>query len=85
LLDDAGMLAAAQMRDTVQQCIEANPDIEAHAKIIVRAFYNQGGSKGNPHVDSQQFARRFTESMPLFDFCDAGSGKERADVKIRGL
>jgi hypothetical protein len=29
------------------------------------------------------FRRQFTEALPLFDFFDCGSGKERADYKIK--
>jgi hypothetical protein len=30
------------------------------------------------------FAKSFNLSQPLFNFIDVGSGKERADYKIRG-
>lgn len=31
-----------------------------------------------------QFARAFSLSQPLFSFVDVGSGKERADHKVKG-
>lgn len=33
--------------------------------------------------DMNTFRRQFTEADPLFDFFDCGTGKERADVKIK--
>lgn len=32
----------------------------------------------------RKFAVGFTQSQPLFDFIDAGRGKEKADHKIKG-
>lgn len=45
-------------------------------------IWRRGGRLGIP---KREFARQFTEKMPLFDFFDAGTGKERADDKIRGM
>ena len=35
-------------------------------------------------ADFFAFAGGFTQHQPLFDFVDVGSGKERADHKLRG-
>lgn len=32
----------------------------------------------------RQFTSGFTQAMASFDFIDVGSGKERADTKIKG-
>lgn len=68
------------------------------SKIVTRVFQNFKhiiASRDNPRMrkrrtDQQQrdmsaFAIQFTEKLPLFDFFDAGRGKERVDDKIRGI
>lgn len=35
-------------------------------------------------LDLHAFARSFSLNQPLFSFIDVGSGKERADHKIKG-
>ncbi|KAL8669815.1 MAG: hypothetical protein Q9224_007714 [Gallowayella concinna] len=62
-------------------------------KIIVRIYANlEGLLKKYTYIDFvdekkalRQFVAGFTQSQPLFDFIDAGQGKERADHKIKGL
>ncbi|KAL8904692.1 MAG: hypothetical protein Q9171_006960 [Xanthocarpia ochracea] len=62
-------------------------------KIIVRVYANlEGLLKKYAYIDFdeekkalRQFVAGFTQSQPLFDFVDAGEGKERADHKIKGL
>jgi len=67
------------------------------SKIITRVFQNfkqiilsrdTPSKRKRRNVHQQQdmgaFAIQFTEKLPLFDFFDAGRGKERVDDKIRG-
>jgi hypothetical protein len=65
-------------------------EISLHSKIVVRVFFNAGskrgklgknGLRGTPAIHT--FMIQFSEAHPLFDFLDCGSGKERADTKIR--
>ncbi|KAL8851901.1 MAG: hypothetical protein Q9221_003224 [Calogaya cf. arnoldii] len=62
-----------------------------HWKIIVRVYANiEGLLKKFAYIGFteeeqglRQFVAGFTQSQPLFDFVDAGQGKERADHKIK--
>ncbi|KAL8883519.1 MAG: hypothetical protein Q9215_008183 [Flavoplaca cf. flavocitrina] len=62
-----------------------------HWKIIVRVYANiEGLLKKFAYTGFieeeralRQFVAGFTQSQPLFDFVDAGQGKERADHKIK--
>jgi hypothetical protein len=60
--------------------------------ICVNIYANLGGLSGkltymgligNPS-DMHTFVRAFNTSQPLFNFVDVGSGKEKADHKLRG-
>ena len=64
----------------------------AHLRDMVQIFYNMEGlshklkSVGifrNPN-EMAPFARAFSLNKSLFSFIDVGSGKERADHKVRG-
>lgn len=65
------------------------------SKLIVRVFenavhgraYRQMGSvkRGDDRISyKNDFMLQFTESSPMFEYVDAGSGKERVDGKIQG-
>ncbi|KAL8765568.1 MAG: hypothetical protein Q9209_007399 [Squamulea sp. 1 TL-2023] len=62
-----------------------------HWRIIVRVYANiEGLLKKFAYIGFteeenalRQFVAGFTQSQPLFDFVDAGQGKERADHKIK--
>ncbi|KAL8640908.1 MAG: hypothetical protein Q9226_008693 [Calogaya cf. arnoldii] len=62
-----------------------------HWKIIIRVYANiEGLLKKFAYIGFteeekglRQFVAGFTQSQPLFDFVDAGQGKERADHKIK--
>jgi hypothetical protein len=65
-------------------------EVPLHSKVVVRIFFNAGSQQGKLGKDGlrstpagQTFMIRFSETHPLFDFLDCGSGKERADTKIR--
>lgn len=66
-------------------------DGAVHWKIIVRVYVNlEGLLKKYAYIGFneeekalRQFVAGFTQSQPLFDFVDAGQGKERADHKIK--
>jgi hypothetical protein len=87
-------MAATRIRNEVTKYIlSQHGTIPVTAKIITRVFCNFSSRPGlmtnfrksGPAVLSlAEFAVQFTEKLPLFDFFDAGRGKERADDKIRG-
>lgn len=60
--------------------------------ILVNIYANLGGLSGKlTHIglignpgDMYTFVRSFNTSQPLFNFVDVGSGKEKADHKLRG-
>ena len=93
-LVEPGGLAATKIKNEVTKYImNQNGRIPYASKIITRVFCNYGGSEGRmlskqrangTAVGLRDFAVQFTERTPLFDFSDAGRGKERADDKIRG-
>lgn len=49
---------------------------------LARKLYSVGIIKSV--TDLHEFSRSFSLNQPLFSFVDVGSGKERADHKIRG-
>jgi hypothetical protein len=87
-------MAATRIRNEVTKYIlNQHGTIPVTAKIITRVFCNFSSRPGlmtnfrksGPAILSlSEFAVQFTEKLPLFDFFDAGRGKERADDKIRG-
>lgn len=80
----AGRHAAHAIKIEVQHYLLQNKDrIPLHSKIMTRVFTNLGDST-HMRSASVSFPRQFSESMPLFDFVNCGSGKERADSKIQG-
>lgn len=81
----AGRYAANSIKIEVQKyLLQSNGRIPLHSKIMTRVFTNLGDSK-HMRAASVSFPRQFSESMPLFDFVNCGSGKERADSKIQGI
>jgi hypothetical protein len=70
--------------------IAAHKEIPLHSKIVARVFFNassQWGKLGKDGLRSTPaiytFMIQFSETHPLFDFLDCGSGRERADSKIK--
>lgn len=62
-------------------------------QIMLHIYYNMEGLSHklralgilrNPN-EMAPFARAFGLNQPLFSFIDVGSGKERADHKVRGV
>ena len=90
-------MAATRIRNEVTKYIlSQNGVIPATSKIVTRVFCNFAGEPGLSQTQNfrrtgssglglAEFALQFTEKIPLFDFFDAGRGKERADDKIRGM
>ncbi|ETI27295.1 hypothetical protein G647_09485 [Cladophialophora carrionii CBS 160.54] len=88
-----GAMAATRVRNEVTKFIlNQNGTIPVTAKIITRVFCNFSSrpglmtsfrNSGPAGLGLAEFAVQFTEKLPLFDFFDAGRGKERADDKIR--
>lgn len=79
------------MLDNIKRHIQPY-DGAIHWKMIVRIYANLEGllrkyayiGFNEEEKALRQFVSSFTQSQPLFDFIDAGHGKERADHKIRG-
>ncbi|KAK5513699.1 hypothetical protein LTR07_008416 [Exophiala xenobiotica] len=90
---EPGGLAATRIKNEVTRYImEQAPSIPVMSKVITRVFCNFGTSERrmlsrqrvrSTAVGLREFAVQFTERVPLFDYFDAGRGKERADDKIR--
>ena len=85
-----GSRAAHRIKTEVLNYIATRDDIPLYSKIVVRVFFNAGsvyGKLGKDGIRStaagHAFMIQFSETHPLFDFLDCGSGKERADTKIR--
>lgn len=88
---DAAQELYTQIRTHVAECY---PDRNTSGyDIMVQIFYNMEGlshklkSLGvfkNPN-EMAPFARAFSLNKSLFSFIDVGSGKERADHKVRGI
>ncbi|KAL8723278.1 MAG: hypothetical protein Q9225_000400 [Loekoesia sp. 1 TL-2023] len=82
--------AANRLLDKIKAYIQRY-DGAIHWKIIVRVYANlEGLLKKYSYIGFneeekalRQFVAGFTQSQPLFDFVDAGQGKERADHKIK--
>ncbi|KAK5044738.1 hypothetical protein LTR84_010512 [Exophiala bonariae] len=88
-----GGMAAMQIKFEVTKYIrDQKGTIPYTSAIVTRVFQNfqtisrtaQAPSRhGNGRRDWHIFSIQFTEKFPLFDFFDAGRGKERVDDKIR--
>ncbi|KAI5202680.1 hypothetical protein E4T38_05446 [Aureobasidium subglaciale] len=90
---DGGADAAQELHDQIRAHVaECYPDRNTSGyDIMVQIFYNMEGlshklkSLGifkNPN-EMAPFARAFSLNKSLFSFIDVGSGKERADHKVR--
>ncbi|KAI5273960.1 hypothetical protein E4T47_02870 [Aureobasidium subglaciale] len=91
--NDGGADAAQKLHDQIRAHVaECYPDRNTSGyDIMVQIFYNMEGlshklkSLGifkNPN-EMAPFARAFSLNKSLFSFIDVGSGKERADHKVR--
>lgn len=85
-----GARAAHRIKTEVLNYMATHDNIPLHSKIIVRVFFNASSTHGKLGKDGirgtaagHAFMIQFSETHPLFDFLDCGSGKERADTKIR--
>lgn len=81
---------ANEIYQTISDDIAKNhPEIGSVYKIVVRVFFNARASQTRQGTYSQftynpvEFRRQFVETFFLFDYIDAGQGKERVDYKIR--
>ncbi|OQV09163.1 hypothetical protein CLAIMM_13323 [Cladophialophora immunda] len=92
---DPGAIGATRIRnEVVKYILNQNGTIPITSKVVTRVFLNFGpGARqgvlqtrrrnGPTSTAVKDFAIQFTEKIPLFDFFDAGRGKERVDDKIR--
>ncbi|KAL8993667.1 MAG: hypothetical protein Q9169_006178 [Polycauliona sp. 2 TL-2023] len=79
--------AANRLLHSIKRSVQQHGSV----KIIVRVYANiEGLLKKFAYIGfaeeekaMRQFVAGFTQSQPLFDFIDAGQGKERADHKIK--
>ncbi|KAL2417858.1 hypothetical protein ABEF95_002185 [Exophiala dermatitidis] len=87
-----GGLAASQIRtEVIKYILKQDGTIPITSKVITRVFCNYGYEQKflnrqrarSAQIALRDFAVQFTEKIPLFDYFDAGRGKERADDKIR--
>ncbi|KAI4124588.1 MAG: hypothetical protein LQ338_004726 [Usnochroma carphineum] len=82
--------AANRLLDNIKRHVQQY-DSAIHWKVILRVYANIDGLlKKYAYIGFteeeralRQFVAGFTQSQPLFDFVDAGQGKERADHKIK--
>lgn len=88
-----GAQAAQAIKKEVERYLLDNKErIPIQSRIVTRVFANfrgrvqSDGTKKAKHVlySMPNIAKEFTESTPLFDYSDAGDGKERVDEKIKG-
>ena len=89
-----GAVAASRIRnEVIRYILDQHGRIPANSKIVTRVFCNFGGLERHlaakpgarpVNAVTKDFAVYFTEKIPLFDYFDAGRGKERVDDKIRG-
>ncbi|KAK3940250.1 hypothetical protein QBC46DRAFT_385688 [Diplogelasinospora grovesii] len=90
---DGGRKAALDLRTSIQDYLRKTmPDL-VNLPIVVKAFANADGlsyvlikskiiTSANMLWD---FAKGFSQTCELFDFVLVGSGKDRADKKIKGI
>ncbi|KAL8801664.1 MAG: hypothetical protein Q9182_004301 [Xanthomendoza sp. 2 TL-2023] len=82
--------AATRLLHNIKRCVQ-HIEGAMQWKIMVRIYANlEGLLRKYTYIDFveektalRQFVAGFTQSQPLFDFIDAGQGKERADHKIK--
>lgn len=90
--EKGGEHAADALLSELQRYVNEVVGVSVGMDIMVRAFANVGGlgaalERAGRLKDSSQlrsFFAGFSNRQPFFDFVDIGSGKERADSKIRG-
>jgi hypothetical protein len=91
--DQGGGEAAQALKNAVLRHLDhILPDRDPNTKVIVRVYANLKGLI-RPYLDNdiiadpvilEAFVRGFNMYDPLFDFVDAGNGKECADEKLKG-
>lgn len=91
--DQGGGDAAQSLRNAVLRHLDRIlPGRDRNTKVIVRVYANLKGLI-RPYRDNnivadpsilEAFVRGFNMYDPLFDFVDAGNGKECADEKLKG-
>ena len=91
-LDRGGEEAAERLKSAITSYVRKDlSDIEQDAEICVRMYANlKGLSKAyvdnkilENHEDLGLFVRGFNKKYALFDFIDAGIGKECSDAKLK--
>ncbi|TQV90301.1 hypothetical protein IF1G_11060 [Cordyceps javanica] len=93
MAEKGGENAADSLLAALQQFVRDMAGIPSGIDILVRAYANVGGlgkalERGKRVNDVGQFrafTKGFSNRQAFFDFIDVGSGKERADFKVREL
>lgn len=89
---DGGRQAALNFRESVRGYLKKEQPHLSSLPIVVKAFANGDGlskllAKDNiikPPLSLIDFAKGFSQAYDTCDFVLVGSGKDRADVKIKG-
>ena len=91
--EEGGKAAADEMLLKIREHMRSFMKDSDSVDVVVRAYANlkglgkacvKNGKMKSSIGDLHLFANGFTQRRALFDFVDVGSGKERADHKIRG-
>jgi len=91
---EGGKRTANLLRNAVQKELTSSLGVSHHLQIHVRVYTNIKGQAKTykemgiiPEATDKllDFIRGFDMGDPLFDFVDAGNGKECADVKVKGI
>lgn len=87
-----GRSAALHLRDSIQDYIKTNKPELSGMPVVVKAFANADGLSQvlmkagiikSPDM-LWDFVKWFSQAYETFDFVLVGSGKDRADEKIKG-
>lgn len=87
---EAGHILLSEIKHHIQERHEGG---SGHWPVMLQIYCNFDGLSRKlaqigilrAPADFHNFARAFNLSQPLFSLIDVGSGKERADHKIKGM
>lgn len=89
---EGGSDAAHKLITEIRNHLQERHEGAGHWSVMVQVYSNLDGLARKLYsvgiiksaMDLHEFSRSFSLNQPLFSFIDVGSGKERADHKIRG-
>lgn len=90
---EGGKKTASLLKQAVTEALRSSVPAAAHPlQVLVRVYANMKGLAKTykemevvPEVTFEDFVRGFNKVSPLYDYIDAGDGKECADVKVNGM